>query len=333
MAKFYTVEALSENISRTPEGYLLCECVPITRTGSLTYLGSEVGIDAPTVEVITRPQDIFSELTISSFEGKPVTINHPLEFVNPTNWNTYACGTIQNVRVGLDKNADKLVCDLLITNQEAINLVESKTIREVSLGYDGEIETDGTFYYKTNIIGNHIAILAEGRCGSSCSIQDNQPSEASKMQDEKEKVALFDKIKELFTDKKPDPMAQMMDAIGAMQKQCDEMQKQIADMFPPKKEKEEMEDSAPDKELLAAIEVVAAGATDAEGALKSLEAKDGDLVKRFGDALPAREKVIACAEIIAARAQASKQISDSKPNTTDSFAREREIANNFWGKK
>ncbi len=89
--RFYTTSRLSENMEFTPEGYLLCKAVPIARIGALEYLPEEVpedisdGASGPTVMVYRDADDLFSEATIASFEGKPVTVDHPDAFVTPEN--------------------------------------------------------------------------------------------------------------------------------------------------------------------------------------------------------------------------------------------------------
>ncbi len=42
---FYTTEQISEHISKTPEGFLLCESVPIARVGDYEYSKDEVPIE------------------------------------------------------------------------------------------------------------------------------------------------------------------------------------------------------------------------------------------------------------------------------------------------
>jgi hypothetical protein len=124
--RFYSTAKLSERISETPEGFLICEGVPITRTGDLLYNPSETPITAGKgATVVSRTiADITDPETIASFEGKPVTINHPDDFVTPENWRELAVGTVQNVRPGEGEDADKLLADRLITDAEAISAVK-----------------------------------------------------------------------------------------------------------------------------------------------------------------------------------------------------------------
>lgn len=186
MAKFYSTAQLSERISETPEGFLVCEGVAITRAGDLLYAPGETPIEPANggyyVTITRSIDDIHDPATIASFEGKPVTINHPDDFVTPENWRELAVGVIQNVRPGEGEDADKLLADLLITDREAISAVKSKMLREVSCGYEAEyVEVGPGKGRHRNIIGNHLALVAAGRCGSECAIFDHAPKQEKPM--------------------------------------------------------------------------------------------------------------------------------------------------------
>jgi hypothetical protein len=62
--KFFIKTKLSENISETPEGFLLCRNVPLTHTGALVYQKGEHPFDDVNGEMtITRTSDeLFSPL-------------------------------------------------------------------------------------------------------------------------------------------------------------------------------------------------------------------------------------------------------------------------------
>lgn len=174
--KFFSTADFSENIKETPEGYLICEGVALARLGELEYFKEElpelfnVLVDVEKIIVKRTANDLFDKHTMASFEGKPVTLNHPPEFVNPENWREFSVGVIENVRV----ESDKLVADLVIVDKRAIDVVKGGAKRELSLGYDADyIENgDGTFSQK-NILGNHVAIVESGRCGVECAIKDS----------------------------------------------------------------------------------------------------------------------------------------------------------------
>ncbi len=170
----YTVEQIGPHRERTPEGYLLCRDVPISRVGDFEYTPLEAGIRGVNGKVIlTRsPEALFSPETIASFEGKPVVIGHDT-FADPTNWKDIAVGIVRNVRQGEGEERGLLLADLLLTDQKGIDLVESGELREVSCGYDAEtIDDGGGRGHQEGIVGNHLALVSRARCGSVCSVRD-----------------------------------------------------------------------------------------------------------------------------------------------------------------
>ena len=63
---------ISPNQLETGEGFLICRNVPIARTGTQDYLGTEVGKDTQDVVTVNRPEEeVFSPAAMASFEGKP----------------------------------------------------------------------------------------------------------------------------------------------------------------------------------------------------------------------------------------------------------------------
>lgn len=182
--QFYTTEKLSSRMEKTPEGFLLCKDVPISRTGFFEYLKSETSLksaDENGIVKLERPaEELFSEDTIKSFEGKPVVIGHST-FVNPENWKERSIGIVQNVRRGKDSDSDKLLADLLITDRKGINIIEKNNLREVSCGYDAiDREIKNGIGRMESIVGNHVALVENGRCGSACKIRDGAMSQSMK---------------------------------------------------------------------------------------------------------------------------------------------------------
>lgn len=175
--KFYTTSKLSENIHMTPEGFMVCVGVSIARTGEMVYGEGETPLETDDEGkcLISREADeVFRPETIASFEGKAVTITHPTDFVDPNNWSRLAKGVLQNVRRGEGEQENDLVADLLITDIVAINLVKNG-LREVSCGYEAEYTQTGEGRgLQTKIIGNHLALVDQGRAGSSYAINDHK---------------------------------------------------------------------------------------------------------------------------------------------------------------
>lgn len=181
--KFFAPFRISENISKTDEGYLLCENVAIGRTGDMEYGVGETPLEpGPDGKVIVSrtAEELFRPETMASFQGKSITILHPEDFVNPKNWSELSKGVVQNVRRGTGAQENDLVCDFLIMDHEAIELVENG-LREVSCGYEAEYTQTGVGRgFQSNIFGNHVALVEEGRAGSSYAINDHK-GKVSKM--------------------------------------------------------------------------------------------------------------------------------------------------------
>lgn len=151
----------------TPERYLYCEGVPIARTGSLAYRADEmpeIPTDgrSPMVIMEREPEVLFHPETISSFQGKDVTIEHPDELLSPENWRGETVGTVLNPRRGEGAEHNHLIADLLIKDQNAIDQIE-KGLIEVSCGYDADREPirPGLGRFKA-ILGNHVALVEKG---------------------------------------------------------------------------------------------------------------------------------------------------------------------------
>ena len=204
---------LSENISkREPEGYLLCLNVPVARTGTQEYLPEELGLPPATagggnlaggnltrnkrspqcgaapiegaevppgssfIQVFRPEEEVFSPETIASFEGMPVTNDHPPEGVDVSNIRALQKGHAHNVRRGSGKESDLLLADLIITDPVLIDLILNEGKREISCGYTYELCEENGQLIQRKIRGNHVAVVDAGRAGPRVCIHDEQPS-------------------------------------------------------------------------------------------------------------------------------------------------------------
>ena len=169
---------LSENISRRePEGYLLCLNVPVARTGTQEYLPEELGLPPAAAGgggpiPVDRPlEEVFSPETIASFEGMPVTNDHPPDGVDLENIRRLQAGHAHNVRRGTGEAADLLLADLIITDGHLIDAILAGK-REISCGYTYELAEENGRYIQRKIRGNHIAVVDAGRAGPRVAIKD-----------------------------------------------------------------------------------------------------------------------------------------------------------------
>lgn len=194
--RFFAKGQIGAKRSLTPEGFLVCHDVPIARVGQQIYSAYEVPVEANMVGEIfidRTAEEVFREETVASFNGKPVTIEHPAEFVSPDNWRTLSAGVTMNARAGTGIDGDVILADLLLTDREAIRLVTEDDIREVSAGYEADYEQiEPGRGVQRNIIANHVALVAMGRCGSRCAIGDT---------DMAKKTTFVDRIRNAFKSK------------------------------------------------------------------------------------------------------------------------------------
>lgn len=167
--RFLAAEKLSEHKYKTPEGYLVCVDAVLSRTGKQKYMRSELFGDEcknPTdeVEVDRLEADVFDEKAMASFENKPICIEHPNEDVNVANHNDLSVGFVRDIKRGTDNGQPVMLGTLVITDENAIDLVESGEYAELSCGYDCDI-ADDEHPMQRNIRGNHVALCKQGRAG------------------------------------------------------------------------------------------------------------------------------------------------------------------------
>lgn len=240
--RFYTTDQISPNQYLTGEGYLVCKDVAVARCGDQTYLPEEL-IDPTTGKSLVRPgadglvhierlaEHVFHQDTINSFNCKPVTLDHPSVDVNPQNWKSLAKGIAQNVRQGTGTSHDLLLADLVITDHEAINAVRNG-LREISCGYDATYqEVEPGHGLQRNIIGNHIAILEKGRCGSRCAIGDKEKTTMAKTRWADRVAAFQDKIRAAFRSQDKDALEKAFkDAEGDPEGLVSDMKETLEDI-------------------------------------------------------------------------------------------------------
>ena len=233
----------------TPQGYIKTTA-KITKGAVLQYYGHEIGITDSRANQIVNVNRTLDELskpeTLKSINGMPITITHPdKKAVDANDWKSKTVGHVQNPHV----EGNYIVCDAFIQDKSAIELLKDKDIRELSVGYEpADIrEINGQFYHK-NIRVNHIAIVAEGRAGSDCRLNDSKSKTGVKMKLKAKRKGIVDALKKLLTDsdlsaeeinKKIDELvAQLEEVQGkeddeskskaeALQKQIDELKAQL----------------------------------------------------------------------------------------------------------
>lgn len=266
--KAYYGSRFSKNMTRTPEGFLVCHNVPIARTGWYDYLRLELGLDGnpnEMIKVYRSPDEVFSEKAIASFEGKIVTDEHPPDLLTPMNSKIFTKGSVQNVRQSTEEK-DLLLADLIIYDSELIEEI-AQGKREVSCGYECTYvdNGDGT-YSQEQICGNHVAVVEAGRAGDRVAIKD---SKIKDMEGEKKKMSKKNKapikrgpvsdflvavgLKHYATDAEPEDLANVVDEI-ANERNYNNEEDSVQQENP--KSQQEPKDNEPNPEIAALTQKV-----------------------------------------------------------------------------
>tara|TARA_R110002012_G_scaffold215674_6_gene386742 strand:- start:11459 stop:12547 length:1089 start_codon:yes stop_codon:yes gene_type:complete len=150
-------------LTKTPEGYLEGYAIT-TRTGVFKYMKADGSIQRE----LRLDDEVFKDDAINSFKLLPITDDHPQEEVNADNAKELAIGfTGEDIK----RQDSYLLTKLKITDKKAIDAINSGK-RGLSYGYkvnlvkkDGIHNGERYDYVQTNIKGNHLAIVYQGRAG------------------------------------------------------------------------------------------------------------------------------------------------------------------------
>ena len=164
MAQRYDIGTLSA-AQKLPGGRIVVDA-HLTRSGVFTYRNP----DGTKRLEYRPPAEVFKADSLATFAFAPVTNDHPPEMVDAKNATKFAVGSVgETIRQDGDHVAAKLV-----VHDAAMIAAMTAGKRDVSCGYECDlVETpgvtpDGQRYdaVQTNIVGNHLAIVASGRAGS-----------------------------------------------------------------------------------------------------------------------------------------------------------------------
>lgn len=172
MARRYDYFRLdASNLRRTPQGGVVAPAA-LTRTGIFVYKRG----DGSTVRELRPPEEVFHADSLASLAHAPLTIGHVAQ-INPENWGAHTVGHI----AGEAKQDGHLVtAECRIQRADALKKVEAGTLKELSCGYDVEIdptagEWQGQRYdcIQRRPRYNHVALLPEGsgRAGPEVSLR------------------------------------------------------------------------------------------------------------------------------------------------------------------
>lgn len=157
---------------RSKEGFLYVEG-RATRAGVFLYRKADGSI----LRELRPPEEVGNPDSLASLARKPITNNHPPEFVDAANADQYAAGSIDPEVVWEQDHADGFVkVRGTIMRQDAIDAIDNGRL-ELSCGYHADIEeTSGVWVdahgtkhkydaIQRNIRYNHLALVDRGRAG------------------------------------------------------------------------------------------------------------------------------------------------------------------------
>jgi hypothetical protein len=187
--KLYDIGEITKRIM-TDEGFLLVPA-KIAKVGIQEYAREELEdelpseLDVGSVVRLLRPEsEVFAEDSLATFRNRPVTNGHPPEFVNSRNYSKYQIGFSRDT---IGRDGDKVTAELVVQDANSIEEIQAGK-NQISVGYETDIKWNPGFDsnfgeydgIQTNIRGNHIAILSNGRAGSGVRL-DDQNKEIKKM--------------------------------------------------------------------------------------------------------------------------------------------------------
>jgi hypothetical protein len=180
--------------SLTEEGYIKARAI-VTRCGVFLYKNA----DGTVRKELRHPDDVLEKDSLESIKMIPVVNGHPPErLVSAENAKRLAVGYTGE---SVDKEMPYIVANLMITDQETVDLVKSKSKNQLSLGYTVDLIPEAGTYYgepydfrQTNIRYNHLALVDQARAGPEARIS-LDGEDAEEIEQEEAKVAKTKKVK------------------------------------------------------------------------------------------------------------------------------------------
>jgi hypothetical protein len=179
-------------VTESADGFLRAKVV-IARPGVFPYL-------TPSGDICYEakiPEDLFSEITINSAKGAPVTDGHPPAadnggMIDTSNWQKYIKGSLGDA---ISIENQMLEATETVFDADLISELKKGNKLEVSIGFrtriddtPGEYEGEKYDTRQTNIIINHIAHVESGRAGEDVRAYIDSADGLYAVQIEKQKV-------------------------------------------------------------------------------------------------------------------------------------------------
>lgn len=162
----------------TEEGYLVDHPI-VTRCGIFEYEDPQArdGIRRE----LRIPEEVFSEKSLASYEGKPIIITHDAGEIDKNNVHREQIGTILSKGY---RDGESVRCKIVIHNTDALKRCG---LRELSLGYSqtpeekpGKYQGQSYDCIQRDIEINHLALVGEARAGDAARLNIDHKDGAKK---------------------------------------------------------------------------------------------------------------------------------------------------------
>ncbi len=213
---------------RLPDGRLRVDA-SLTRTGVFTYRNPDGSIRRE----YRADAEVFSDESLASFEGAPVTDDHPKQMLTAETATRHARGALLGVptRDGNDVIAPMVVFDAALIKKMERGKVQVSCGYECDLVEESGVTPEGERYdaRQTNIRGNHVAIVDAGRAGTArvrmdaASVQTDEGNIMDELKEALEKLALATER----ADKAESTLAEMQAAIAAEKARADSAERDL----------------------------------------------------------------------------------------------------------
>lgn len=274
-------QALTTARHKDGNGHLIVDRTCITKAAINPYKGKEIpnwqalGLDPNKVYMLLRcPAEL--QRALPTFQGLQLLERHtPVSSEEPEKDSTV--GSIGTV---VEMDGDNVYSSLRVYDQNAIDLIESEKLNQLSAGYAYTAdmtggEWNGEHYdgVMRNIHGNHVALVERGRIGKDAIIADEMPNEIEEFLMSK-KIALkkgsLSKLQEqLGMDSAEELKKTIIAVVGQLAHDEDKEEKEAED------EDDEKKSDAEDEEVIEVAEDEDDG-EKADKERKALEKTDKD---------------------------------------------------------
>lgn len=219
-----TVETTSARI--TKDGYLVAEAV-VARSGIQLYHAGELGMDGTPdriVRVYRPPEEVFAAEAMASYAHRPVTVDHPAELLDASNWKDHAKGQTGDEVL---RDGEFVRVPLMLMDKAAIE-DWSAGKRELSMGYTMDLEVvtgetpSGEQYdaIQRNLRMNHLALVSRARGGSKLKLGDRKPEDSS-MSEVKLSTVTVDGLSVVTTDAGAQAISKLTEDLGKVRAASD----------------------------------------------------------------------------------------------------------------